>query len=82
MYEYETVTVKQKDIGLFGSRSIAELDEVLNTEARNGWALKEIISPSGYEGERVTRLLLFSSEKFNHRENPPYRLFTKASSWD
>ena len=61
-YEYKTVTVKQKGTGLFTSRSIPELEEILNKEAREGWALKEIISPSGYKGESDKIIIIFERE--------------------
>lgn len=58
-YEYKTVTLKQKGLGLFGSREIPELGEVLNREAHDGWMLKETVMPSGSKGESDKIILIF-----------------------
>ncbi len=58
-YEYQTITLKQKGLGLFKSRDIPDLQEVLNQKAKDGWRFKDIILPSGAFGESDRVIVIF-----------------------
>ena len=57
-YEYKTVTLKQKGIGLI-SRSIPDLESTLNREGKEGWRLCEIVLPSAAFGESTKVIVVF-----------------------
>jgi len=61
-YEYKSITLKQKGLGLISSRSIPELDKELNTNAKDGWRYKEHILPSAAFGESDQIILIFERE--------------------
>jgi len=61
-YEYKTITLAQKGLGLFTSRQIPELEATLNREARLGWRLCQIMMPSGAKGESDKVILVFERE--------------------
>jgi hypothetical protein len=61
-YAYKTITLAQKGLGWFASRSIPELEETLNQEARLGWRLRELLMPSGAKGESDKVILIFERE--------------------
>ena len=57
-FEYKTITIRQKGLGLFRSRKVPELENTLNSEARDGWRLREILVPSGFLGEADNVILV------------------------
>ena len=61
-YEYKTVTVKQKGMGLITSREVPELENVLNREGRDGWRFREVVLPSGVFGESDKAIAIFERE--------------------
>lgn len=61
-YEYKTLTLKQKGWGLFTSRTIPDLESILNSEGKEGWKLLEITLPSGAFGESDKIIVIFERE--------------------
>jgi len=62
MYECTTITLAQKEPGLFRSRQIAEFGATLNREARLRWSLCRLMTPSACEGESDNVTLLSERE--------------------
>ena len=58
-YQYKTITLKQKGLGLFTSRKVPDLEAVLNREGLAGWRLHNSILPSGIFGESDRVILVF-----------------------
>jgi len=61
-YEYKTITLDQKGLGLVTSRSVPDLESTLNREGRDGWQLKEVFQPSAAFGESDKLVLVFLRE--------------------
>ena len=62
-YEYKTITLEQKGLGLFKSREVPDLEIILNQEGRNGWRFREVIQPSGAFGESDKVIVVFEREQ-------------------
>ena len=62
-YEYKTITLEQKGMGLLTSRKVPDLENVLNREGRDGWRLREVILPSGALGESDRVIVIFEREQ-------------------
>ena len=58
-YEYKTVTLGQKGWGLIQSRSIPDLESILNREGKEGWRLCEIVLPSAAYGTSDKAIVIF-----------------------
>ena len=58
-YEYKTITLSQKGLGLVTSRSVPDLESTLNSEGRDGWRLQEVFQPSAAFGESDKLVLIF-----------------------
>jgi len=61
-YEYKTITLEQKGLGLFKSREVPELEASLNREGRDGWRFRELMLPSGAFGESDKVIIVFERE--------------------
>ena len=61
-YEYKTITLEQKGLGLFKSREVPELETALNREGRDGWRFREVILPSGAFGESDKVIVVLERE--------------------
>ncbi|MGO8930221.1 MAG: DUF4177 domain-containing protein [Limisphaerales bacterium] len=61
-YEYKTITLDQKGLGLFTSREVPDLENALNREAREGWRLREVILPSALFGESDRIIVVFERQ--------------------
>ena len=61
-YEYKTVTIEQKGLGLFKSREVPDLEAVLNREGRDGWRFHKVILPSATFGESDRVIVVFEKE--------------------
>ena len=61
-YEYKTITLDQKGLGLVTSRSVPDLESTLNREGRDGWLLQEILQPSAAFGESDKIVVVFLRE--------------------
>lgn len=61
-YEYKTITLDQKGLGLITSRSVPDLESTLNREGRDGWRLQEILQPSAAFGESDKVVIVFLRE--------------------
>jgi len=61
-YEYKTITIKQKRLGLFGWGEIPELENILNREGKDGWRLREVILPSAAFGESHKIIVILERE--------------------
>jgi hypothetical protein len=61
-YEYKTITLEQKGLGLFKSREVPDLENALNREGRDGWRFDKVIMPSGAFGESDKVILVFERE--------------------
>ncbi len=61
-YEYKTITLEQKGLGLFRSREIPELENTLNREGQEGWRLGEVLLPSAAFGESDRIILVFERQ--------------------
>ena len=61
-YEYKTVTLEQKGVGLFGSRKVPDLEDALNREGQDGWRFREVILPSAAFGESTRIIVVFERE--------------------
>lgn len=57
-YEYKTITLDQKGLGLFKSKTVPELDDVLNREGSDGWRFRDVVLPSGAFGESDTVIVI------------------------
>ena len=62
-YEYKTVKLKQKGLGLLKSREVPDLESALNAEGSDGWRFREVILPSGAFGESDRVILVFEREQ-------------------
>ena len=64
-YEYKTLTLNQKGLGLFTSRKVPDLEGTLNREGRDGWRLRHVLLPSAAFGEsdKVVLILERGTEK-------------------
>ena len=58
-YEYKTVTLDQKRLGLIQSGPIPDLESILNREGKEGWRLCKIVLPSGVFGESTKVIVIF-----------------------
>ena len=58
-YEYKTIRISQKGSGLIKSRTIPDLESTLNSEAKEGWRLCEIIQPAAAFGESTAVIVIF-----------------------
>ncbi|MDC1068670.1 DUF4177 domain-containing protein [Candidatus Kapabacteria bacterium] len=58
-YEYKTITLEQKGLGLFKSREVPDLDSVLNREGKDGWRFHQVILPSAAFGESDKVIIIF-----------------------
>jgi hypothetical protein len=61
-YEYKTITLEQKGLGLFKSRDVPDLENALNREGRDGWRLHDLLMPSAAFGESDRVVLMFERE--------------------
>ena len=61
-YEYKTITLEQKGLGLFKSREVPGLESTLNREDQDGWRFKEVILPSAAFGESDKVIVVFERE--------------------
>lgn len=62
-YEYKTIPLEFKGLGLFKSRKISpDLEEVLNREGRDGWRLSRVVVPSKDLGESENVIIIFERE--------------------
>ncbi len=61
-YEYKTITLAQKGLGLFKSREVPDLENTLNREGRDGWRFREVIQPSAAFGESDKMIVVFERE--------------------
>ncbi len=61
-YEYKTITLEQKGLGLFKSREVPHLEAALNREGRDGWRFHKVILPSGAFGESDKVIVVFERE--------------------
>ena len=61
-YEYKTISLDQKGLGIVTSRSVPDLESTLNREGRDGWRLQEIFQPSAAFGESDKLVLVFIRE--------------------
>ena len=61
-YEYKTITLKQKGLGLFRSRKVPDLENALNREGQDGWRFREVVLPSGAFGESDRVIVVFERE--------------------
>lgn len=58
-YEYKTITLEQKGLGLFRSREVPDLEAALNREGLEGWRLHKVILPSAAFGESDRVIVVF-----------------------
>ena len=58
-YEYKTITLDQKGLGLVKSREVPDLENSLNREGRDGWRFREVIFPSCAFGESDKVIVVF-----------------------
>jgi hypothetical protein len=61
-YEYKTLTLEQKGLGLFTSREVPDLEGALNREGRDGWRFHKVILPSASFGDSDRVILVFERE--------------------
>jgi hypothetical protein len=62
-YEYKTILLEFKGLGLFKSRKISpNLEDVLNREGRDGWRLNKVVLPSKDLGESENVIIIFERE--------------------
>jgi len=62
-YEYKTIPLKFKGLGLFKSREInPDLEDVLNREGLDGWRLSKVVVPSKELGESENIIIIFERE--------------------
>lgn len=61
-YEYKTITLEQKGLGLFRSREVPDLENALNREGREGWRFREVILPSAAFGESDRIIVVFERQ--------------------
>ena len=62
-YEYKTITIEQKGWGLLSSREVPDLENTLNSEARNGWRFREALLPTAAGGDSDRVILIFEREQ-------------------
>ena len=62
-YEYRTITLEQKGLGLFKSREVPDLENALNREGKDGWRFREVLLPSGAFGESDRVIVVFEREQ-------------------
>ena len=60
-YEYKTITLKQTGLGL-SARKIPDLESTLNTEGKEGWRLREIVTPSAAFADSDKVIVIFERE--------------------
>ena len=63
MYEYKTITLKQKGLGLLTSKEVPELETVLNAQAEDGWRYRDAIMPTAAFGESDKVILVLERAK-------------------
>ena len=63
MYEYKTITLKQKGLGLLTSKEVPELETVLNVQAEDGWRYRDVIMPTAAFGESDKVILVLERAK-------------------
>jgi len=63
MYEYKTITLKQKGLGLLTSKEVPELETVLNAQAEDGWRYGDVIMPTAAFGESDKVILVLERAK-------------------
>ena len=61
-YEYKTIVLKQKGLGLFRSRKVPDLENALNREGQDGWRFREVVLPSFAFGESDRVIVVFERE--------------------
>lgn len=57
-YEYKTIRVSQKGLGLDSGR-MPDLENILNQEGKDGWRLCEIVQPAALFGETTAVIVIF-----------------------
>jgi len=61
-YEYKTIELKLKGLGLFGPKKAEGFDDVLNREGQNGWKYVDTLLETGAYGEASRVKLIFEKE--------------------
>jgi len=61
-YEYKTVEIKLRGVGLFAPKKAEGFEEVLNSEGRNGWRYVDTVLQTAAYGEVGRLKLVFERE--------------------
>ena len=61
-YEYKTITLKIKGLGLFKRKEVPELEDTLNKDGAEGWKLSKVVLPTRDFGESDSVIIIFERE--------------------